>query len=155
MGKITQADVVRAAIHQLSKRGGYTADYYFQPKAGTGDADDFGPKVPGEHVGATCAIGGVEQAIWQLTGEVVDPSPWGDIRERLAQQAEPELIGSETPRQKLYAGVKLDDDGDVNEIRTVEQVTFAGSRTVSRKRTLQVFDAVLTDLEKSKAKASA
>lgn len=154
MSRITQADVVRGAVQQLSKRGGYTADHYFASKVG----DGYDVEGPGDHVGATCAIGGVEQAIWKLTGESVDTSLYGEIRERLARQEEPVLTGSETPRQKVYAAVmrklnakarKLFPELDGEQIATVEEVTFQGSRTVSRKRTLQVFNAVLADLEKT------
>lgn len=154
MSRITQADVVRGAVQQLSKRGGYTADSYFAAKPGRETSCDG----PGDHVGATCAIGGVEQAIWRLTGESVDPSLYHDIRDRLARRQEPLFYGGETPRQKLYAAVmrklnakarKLFPELGGERILTVEEVTFAGSHATSRKRTLQVFNAVLADLEKT------
>lgn len=155
MSRVTQADVVRTAIQQLSKTGGYTPETYFAPKPG-GAHDGR----PGAHVGATCAIGGVEQAIWQLTGEVVHDDPMAGVRERLAQRPEPALSGSETPRQKLYAGVMrklnrkaraLFPDLDEGMISTVEEVTYVGDEDESLGRTLQVFNAVLADLEKPKA----
>lgn len=146
MSRITQRAVVRTAVEQLSKRGGYTADTYFS----TTSARYLSR--PGDSVGVTCAIGGVEQAIWKLTGENVG----AHVRFRLAQTAVPELEGDETPRQRLYAGVmrklnaKARDLFPVLEgelIDTVEEVTFAGSHRTSRRRTLQVFNAVLADLE--------
>ena len=62
---ITEADVLEAAVEQLSQRKGYTADTYFRTTAGTETGN------PGANVAACCAIGGVEQAIWKLTGQVV------------------------------------------------------------------------------------
>lgn len=65
VSKLTEADVIAAAIKQLEKPDGYTDGYYFRHEAGGNSMR------PGEHVGACCAIGSIEQAIWKLTGSVV------------------------------------------------------------------------------------
>jgi hypothetical protein len=155
VSRVTQADVVRAAIQQLSKRGGYTPDSYFAGKS----SGDCHPAVPGADVGATCAIGGVEQAIWRLTGESVVASFFDPVRERLAQSSKPLLDGTETPRQRMYASVMAKLNRKARKlfpelgVYTVEGVTFVGPKPTSRRHTLQVFEAVLADLEKPKASA--
>ena len=78
---ITEVDVLEAAVEQLSQRRGYTADYYFVTPEG------LSREFPGDDVGACCAIGGVEQAIWKLTGRVVTDNrgiAYGDRPDRLS-----------------------------------------------------------------------
>src|SRR5687767_1206341 len=59
MSIATEALVIEAAIEQIRK--GFTPDAYFSPS----------PQRPGEHIQQTCAVGGVEQGLWQVTGKVV------------------------------------------------------------------------------------
>lgn len=67
VSEITEADVLEAAIEQF-KGNGYTSEAYFSNPS-LSDWDQ--PNKPGPNVGAACAIGGVEQALWKLTGKVV------------------------------------------------------------------------------------
>lgn len=67
--QVTEADVIDAAIKQFEKPGGFTHEFYFR---GKGLSVTTGHGGPSERVTATCAIGGVEQAVWQMTGRVVD-----------------------------------------------------------------------------------
>jgi len=144
MPRITQRQVVEAALAQLRKRGGYTSAQYFQRRGSSA-----GLSHPGPEVAACCAIGGVEQAIWQLTGE--DVSDW---RSRFAHRV---LRGrvQRGSRQALYAGVmqrlnrkarQLYPEIDGVSIDTVEEVTFYGTDRTSRARVVNVFEAVLEDL---------
>lgn len=63
---VTEVDVLEAAVTQLEKEDGYTSSHYFLHTNGWRDLQE-----PGPNVGAVCAIGGVEQAIWRLTRQVV------------------------------------------------------------------------------------
>lgn len=150
MSRVTQADVVREAIKQLRKKDGFVTDFFLKPKD---------PRLlyhhaqrPGDHVGATCAIGGVEQAIWKLTGKDV-------TADRVLAQA---TVPSKSVRNALYRGVitKLnaktrnlypliedDEDGEMVSVDTLERLTFRGSTPVAKRRVLKVFRAVLADLE--------
>lgn len=60
-----ELEVIRLATSLIKRQGGFTADTYFASEL-RGCQDEPGPDVI-----ATCAIGGVEQAIWMLTGEFV------------------------------------------------------------------------------------
>jgi hypothetical protein len=141
MARVTQADVIRAAIAQFKKRGGYTPNGYLVDGRGLETG-------PGDHVRACCAIGGVEQAIWKLTGENVI-----GLRLQVGQQDVPPPVY----RRTLYGGVmrKLNAKarklyptlpGMDRKIETVEDVTFCGTKQTSKKRMLRVFEEVLADL---------
>lgn len=143
MSRVTQADVVRQAIKQLRKKDGFVTDRFLQSKDG---ADHV--QRPGDHVGATCAIGGVEQAIWKLTGKDVT--------------ADRDLVRvggalNKSVRNALYRGVitKLNAkarklyplDGLNGPIETLEELTFEDELPVAKRRVLKVYRAVLADLE--------
>ncbi len=141
---ITEADVIREAISRFkSSGGGFTRDAYFNPRSSNAVSYK-----PGKNVGSTCAIGGIEQAIWKLTGEDVS-----EDRYESAKVAVPKW-------QTLYARIMrrlnakaremfptLKHDGE--EILTVEELTFVDGERLARKRMLEVFSAALTDLEGS------
>lgn len=142
MARVTQADVLRAALaHFKSRKGGFTRDAYFSNDE----------EAPGQHAGATCAIGGVEQAIWKLTGQTISE----EHRESLGQE---QGYPSKEDRFSLYGGVMrklnaearkrfpVDEDGD--EIRTLEEVTMMGTPKVAKKRTLEVFETVLAGVDR-------
>jgi len=139
----SEAEVITEAIALLSARGSFTPAHYqvWQDD----DEDDDARDVPGEGVVRMCAIGGVEQAIWRLTGKDVSAD-----RNAVARRAS-------TNRRTLYANVmrrpnrkarELYPDGiNGDSVYTVEHVTFVeGSRSTVRRRTLRVFDAALKEL---------
>lgn len=66
LSELTVVDVIGAALDQIRTQKGYTDGHYF---LSVNERNDL--PTPGPNVGATCAIGGVEQALWRLTGEVV------------------------------------------------------------------------------------
>lgn len=66
LSELTAADVIGAALEQIRTEEGYTDGFYFLDEKRERTLDE-----PGANVGATCAIGGVEQALWRLTGQVV------------------------------------------------------------------------------------
>jgi hypothetical protein len=57
---------------------------------GKGDLEDLAQAVPGRDVVAACAIGGIEQALWQVSGRKID--------------ATPERGGGQGERQFAYGG---------------------------------------------------
>lgn len=147
MARVTQRQVVQAARDQIAKRGGYTSSTYFQARGRS-----YHLSRPGEDVGACCAIGGVEQAIWKLTGEDVS-----SFRSRIAQAIRPRRLRSDDSRVKLYAGVmarlnakarKMYPVLEGDEIDNIEHITFHASDRTSRLRVLNVMDAVLEDLSR-------
>ena len=89
---VTEVDVLTAALEQLEKPGGYDDSTYFRTR------DGYTTQYAGDSVGATCAIGGVEQAIWRLTGKVI-----GNRQRRLGAYREQAADRSHVTR--LYAKV--------------------------------------------------
>jgi len=134
LSSVTPADVLEAAIGQLSKPDGYTPDTYFA-RRGT---ECFSLETPGPDVGATCAIGGVEQAIWILTGQIVT--------EERGEAAFNNRAASKRTTSRLYAEVMSElnavarqhralkaarVDPDSPWVCAIEQLTFsAGKRAV-------------------------
>lgn len=133
---VTELQVIDAAIEQFEKRGGFTTSHYQQNKKG------YESDYPGEHVVSCCAVGGVEQAIWQLTGK--DPT-----------REHGRMVQPPSYRRSIYARVirKLNRKAvalypvlDGSHMMDVEDITFHGSKTVAKKRVLRVFRAVREDL---------
>ncbi len=126
----TEIKVLDAAIEQISKRGGYTASGYQRTKAGV-NLDRPGPQAY-----ACCAIGGVEQAIWKITGE--------DIVSRFGRWVKPASW-----RRDLYANVVRRLNRKAKELYgcdDIEDVTFQAGERVTRRRVLAVYQAVRDEL---------
>ena len=135
MASVTEADVVREAIEVVGK--GFTSMNYFQNSSS-----------PGPEVGATCAIGGVEQAIWRLTGKDVSGERYWSAKPAIPKRR---TLYARVMKQlnakacELYGHLKQV-DGDP--IETVEDVTFtSGTETLLKRRVLRVFRSVLAELE--------
>jgi hypothetical protein len=153
---ITEADVIGAAIEQLSKKDGYDSGNYFSllSKSELDEAEGlvtvYTFETPGPDVGATCAIGGVEQAIWRLTGQVV-------TNERY-DAAYHETAASKRHVSQLYAKVmrrlnsiaraeikQLDLEEVPTEACAIEELTFIASKRV----VLNVFKKALAQAQAS------
>lgn len=94
LSEITEATILEAAIEQLSKPDGYDPEKYFSVLVGVGT---YAVPGPSPKVGATCAIGGVEQAIWRLTSH--------NVRPERHSAAHYETAASGRHSSVLYAGV--------------------------------------------------
>jgi hypothetical protein len=145
----TEADVIRAAIKQIQKRDGFTTSAYFHDA--NGNYMELA-EVNGKKVAATCAIGGIEHAIFQLTNEIISE----DERRTNAQLATPRSR-AKTGALGLYVKTMrrinrlarelypTDVDGDKN--TTVEELTFYGSDAAAKQRVRKVFKAALEEAE--------
>lgn len=149
--EVTEVDVIKAAIEQVRRRDGFTDSSYFRDTDGEMMTLS---DVNGRQVGATCAVGGVEHALYKLTGEIVSAR-----RHKVAGVPVPKIKGR-TDAERLYVCVMAranriaremfpvnTDSGDPN--RTVEEVTFYGSQEASRRRVAKVFRAALEEAQTS------
>lgn len=64
----SEVEVLEETLKWFRARSHFTQDMYIELKP---DAPDAAEGEAGPYVGATCAIGGVEHAIWRLTGKQV------------------------------------------------------------------------------------
>jgi hypothetical protein len=162
----TEAQVLEETIKILEK--GFTSKAYFKYEGGSWSTAvkehqlSDGTRTPGPEVVSTCAIGGVEQGIWKLTGKVVTGS-----RKQAAYQPESTHYKDET--RVLYAKVMKrvnriskqlfdkqfihDGFGDRRSkgkpfrVDNVERVTFTpGSERAKKQRTLKVFRTALEEV---------
>jgi hypothetical protein len=150
------ADAIRWFEEEKSH---YTPDMYLK-----GSNDDV---TPGRDVVAACAIGGIEQALWRLTGEKVSNErelAYAGTDRHSGRRPESEVFGAywgvmfrlnaET-RRRAKAGVydefyeSYEDTPNqvhayaVAEIQDVEDVTQIGGEERSRELMLDVFRATL------------
>lgn len=117
----TPADVLKAAIEELFVRGNYTASHYHR----YADHDYDAPREEPEAWAVHCAIGGVEHAIWRLTGTNVAPErgldahagKWGDLEDR-------HTLYAETMRVLNKAAAALAVERQVERVDDVEDLTF-------------------------------
>lgn len=146
MSRLTQAAVLRGAIEQIESRGGFTSSMYFKHRGGS-----WAEPRPGPNVGATCAVGGIEQAIWKLSGEHVDN--FRGISPSLAKRQ-----ARTHPALPIYAAVmsrvdrlarKLYPEGpDGTTVRTLEEITFRWSDRYARPRVVAVLRAALAEVSR-------
>ncbi len=126
----TEIKVLDAAIEQISKRGGYTAGGYQRTR------DGYNLDRPGAETYACCAIGGIEQAIWQITGE--------DVVGRFGRWIRPQ-----SSRRDLYANIVRRLNRKAQELygcADVEDVTFGAQERTTRPKVLNVMQAVRDEL---------
>ena len=99
VSEITEVTVLEAAIEQLSKKDGYDPGNYFSTLDEIPGEGQYFLSVPGPgpQVGATCAIGGIEQALWSLTRQ--------NLAEERYQAAYLETAASRRRTSQLYAAV--------------------------------------------------
>ena len=169
----TPVNVLKAAIKQLSKEDGYTPDTYYEtPRGKMLDSVDVA-KDPSK-VGAVCAIGGVEHAIYKLCAsarsidferetyvmaEDGEEELVGSLRERIAQQLVPNVVDEDPTSKgmKVYITVM----GILNKIahqytnefgrrfNTVEEMTTEREK----EDVLRVFRKALAKAEEVEAEA--
>lgn len=127
--------VIDEAIEQISKPDGFVTDRYLTTSDGF-DSNYF-PQVPGPKVVATCAVGGIEQAVWKLTGKA--PAVHQFAHQPASRRS---LFGRVLTRVNRKATKLFPDAEDI------ESVTFlAGDDEDARQRVLQVFEAVRADYQ--------
>lgn len=133
LSEITEATVLEAAIEQLSKKDGYDPGNYFSVLDADGDVVQL--QNPGPNVGATCAIGGVEQAIWRLTQQNLTPERYdAAYRETAASKRRTSQLYARVMRRlndvaRKNRALKEDFDGDIPGC-PIEQLTFVASKRV-------------------------
>lgn len=151
MARVTEAAVLDEAITFFERRGGFNENYYF-----LGKGKNYYVSEPGEKVVAACAIGGIEQAIWKITGDNVKHDR--DTFKGLADENAKTRRLSET--QRVYARVmgRLNRlarekygsivDGAVGYDCFIEDLTAAtNSHDLNRQRTLDVFRTARAELD--------
>jgi hypothetical protein len=154
--KIKQEDmiaVIEAAIEQVSKEDGYTPVAYHEPQDRT--LQDL--PVLNDHPGATCAVGGVEQGVWKVTGDFTLRDHWSvGYRCRTLVAATQGVSGY---RQHLFARVMVllnkkavemyPQRDDLHRVpnNNLEDLTSYGMKAAQRKRVLAVYHAVLGDMK--------
>lgn len=144
--KLTESAVLEEAISLFDRRGGFTPDVYFS-------TPEFAPEGPGPLVKSACAIGGVEQAIWKLTGETIPKT----VRQTLAyRRSETGKLRTKRDTYVIYARVmgrlnrisreRFSEKTGYGEVEDVEDVTQVGSRATAKKNTLGVFRTALSEI---------
>lgn len=126
LSEITEADVLEAAVEQLEKDDGYTSDNYFR-------GSWQGLTRPGPNVVATCAIGGVEQAIWRLTKQIVTPErSWAALYEVPASKRHTSVLYADVMRRLNAIAKKRGYRYSGFEVAgcPIENLTFVASKRV-------------------------
>ena len=147
--EITERDIIEAALEQFRKRGGFTPYAYFETRNGEViDLDYLTDLKGGQRVVSACAIGGVEHALFGLTGRAVDWNERG--RDGLGLAYDGPIRTRQKPLQ-LYAKTmrllnRVAREMFPNEVFNVEEVTtLRDDRQIDRRNTIRVFEKALEE----------
>lgn len=132
MSLTTEAQVIEAAIEQVKK--GFDAGAYLVGREG------YSVEFAGPDVVATCAIGGVEQALWKETGKVLGPNKRMKFRTN-------STYGRIMRRLNRIAREKYPTDPEGTTVLNLEDITFWGSELAAKRRTLKVMRLALDEIK--------
>lgn len=160
--RVSERAVLEQAIKEIES--GFTPDFFMlieNDDDGEIEDQEATPGLDNNEVIAVCAIGGVEQALWRLTGEAIPNNLRRERAYRLSpDEDDPEFdteLTSDT--QRVYTRVMLrlnvaavewarerfDADDPSASVRNVEEVTNLDDHDISRGYTLEVFSRALAD----------